>query len=252
MVKPMLYTKISSILRNMSLFVQTKQIKYINSNQMQASIKALRELDYAIPKYDYDSDELHKPKRIALFLINHMAEYFLRQGKIIIFNDDGPDWKSSASHINTFILTLNEEDTHKILYPGVPTGTDHHDFNTEFIQQLTCYTNNNTTDTTKHAFDSFKKKRENGKIERGYYKPARKLDFKSKYWTGKSSEHQSDYLIFLSFDGTVTIKTAKTHIEKPCKFIPADDTAKYLEYYKTADEIFQNLQPYSWEDFILE
>jgi hypothetical protein len=181
------------------------------------------------------------PARAAMFWQNNRAECGFNGSKIVLLNDD-PVWAKKNTHDNTFILNLNEPETHYTLYPGNYSGTGHHDFNATCIKQITNYEDGNTDDTTAHMFDSF---------THTYSCPVRKFDFKSNYWKG-GSEEDADYLLFLSLDGKIAIKTSRIHIEKHSIFYPTDKFTQYLEDYNTSNIILKALKPYSWEDFILE
>ena len=228
----------------------------------QDDIKLAKEIDYAIKtKSEYEDGidfigQSHGPARMAIFLLNAFGEFYCNRGKLTIYSDDPYSNPEYPAHINSYVLSLKDYDSHINLYKGNPTPEDYpYDFNAGFIAQLTKYPNQeveaNTTDT---SFESF------GKTalivrEKGYHFPKRTLDFKSAFWNLETSKdtHRVDYIIQIGFDGILKVYNRYTKEQKDIIFEPGAPGAQnlYNKYMQTL-HIVKRLKSHSWDEFILD
>ena len=169
------YEDIEFVLESIDSYLRTGNTKFLEKAQIE--IKNVKEIDYLIKtKSEYDRgvfiEASHGPARILMFYINYLGEILLDESTITIYEDD-PNG-INTKHNNTYILKLKDKETHFNLFNTNPTAESKpYDFDTEFKQQYTVYSDK-ITDTTLHPYDTFG-------INRSYRKPARTLDFKGAF-----------------------------------------------------------------------
>ena len=191
-------------------FLKTKDSNFLA--EAQSEIKLAKELDYAIKTQTEHHEKKfvessHGVGRMAMFYINYLGEHYWNDGTLTIFDDDPENFKA-YKHINTYSVKFKDPETHENLFAlNMDPESNPYDFDANFIQQWTKYSDN-TKDTTVHAYESFSYKWDSFWVSPGYKKPHRRLDFKSAFWKSKHT-HDIEYVLTLDFEGKAQVKYAR-------------------------------------------
>ena len=137
-------TEAENILRkNQDLILLAKRVDYSSKTQAENDNSEFK-------------DRSHGLGRMLMFLLNYYGEAYLADGFLTIYDDDPRPF--SSSHANTYKLELKDPETHNKFGDYNPTAEDKpYDFDSQFIKQITAYSDGNKVDTTFTAWDSFQK-----------------------------------------------------------------------------------------------
>ena len=186
-------------------------------------------------------DKSHGLGRMLMFLLNYYGEAYLADGFLTIYDDDPRTF--SSSHANTYKLELKDPETHNKFGEYNPTAEDKpYDFDSQFIKQITAYSDGNKVDTTVTAWDSFQK---------AYTTPIRTFDFKSAFWKS-GHEHLVNYILRIDFKLNLHVINRVTKKEKSFEFVPSPEHEEFLKKYSEMLSVMWQLGEYAWSNFIIE
>lgn len=245
----------------------------VRNADMQKLLRLARDADNSIT---LKKNGKHGPARIASFQLSYYGEHAL-DGVIITILDDDEYANQKFSHHNTYKIKLHDKETHDKLFFGDPESGMQHDFDTEFISQITydkktdlCHptttqqeyiSSDGSKKLTKGPWDSFTQKKYGesrdtlANLSVGYRDPIRRLEFKSDLWTSGDNTHNANYVFKIDKSGHI-------HLINTSDFTEHDFVIEDTPNQEYMDEMihkycillrdFSIFNGYSWEDFIID
>jgi hypothetical protein len=248
-------------------------IPWVKNPHMQKLLHLARDVDNSIT---LKKNGRHGPARLASFQLSYYGEHAL-DGIIITILDDDEHNNPKFSHHNTYKLKLHDKETHDKLFFGDPESGMQHDFDAEFLYQITydketglCYpttvrqeyiSSDGSKKLTKGPWDSFTQKKYGESREDlrnlsvGYRDPIRRFEFKSALWTSGDNTHNANYVFKIDKAKHIQLINVSDFAEHDfvIENVPDQECmdAMIHEYYMLLRD-FSVFNGYSWEDFIID
>ena len=246
---------------------------WVRNTHMQELLHLARDADNSIT---LKKKGRHGPARLASFQLSYYGEHALDGAIIIVFDDDEYS-NQKFSHHNRYQLKLHDKETHDKLFFGDPESGMQHDFDADFLSQITYdkktdrghpttmqqeyISSDGSKKLTKGPWDSFTQKKYGESrdalrnLSVGYREPIRRFEFKSALWTSGDNTHNANYVLKIDKSGYVQLINASDFAEHDfvLEDVPNREyTDKMIHEYCMLLRDFSVFNGYSWEDFLID